>query len=83
MSEPHSDLLNGPEAARGRRCGEEDALWEAVQARLGAVRAGPVVDKVRAHRFSKRWRAQHLLTGLLECGLCGGPVDATLVQSLQ
>jgi hypothetical protein len=72
-----------PKQLAAAGAGREDALWEAVQARLGAVRAGPEVDKVRAHRFSKRWRAQHLLTGLLECGLCGGPVDATLVQSLQ
>jgi site-specific DNA recombinase len=54
----------------------DDALWEAVQARLGALRASPAVEKARAHRFWERRRAQHLLTGLVLCGVCGGRMAA-------
>jgi site-specific DNA recombinase len=54
----------------------DDALWNAVLARLGALRASPAVAKARAHRFWERRRAQHLLTGLVRCGVCGGPMAA-------
>jgi site-specific DNA recombinase len=54
----------------------DDALWDQVQARLGAVRASPAVEKARAHRFWERRGAQHLLTGLVQCGVCGGPMAA-------
>ena len=50
----------------------DDALWQAVKARQGAIRGSEGVTKARASRFWERRRAQHLLTGLAWCGCCGG-----------
>ena len=54
----------------------DDALWQQVQARLGSIRESPRVAKARAAEFWKHRRAQHLLTGLAHCGVCGGPLAA-------
>ncbi|MFL5335390.1 MAG: recombinase family protein [Geminicoccaceae bacterium] len=42
----------------------DDALWQAVKARQGAIRTSEGVSKARASRFWERRRVQHLLTGL-------------------
>jgi site-specific DNA recombinase len=54
----------------------EDALWQQAQARLGSIRQSPRVAKARAAEFWKHRRAQHLLTGLAHCGVCGSPLAA-------
>ncbi len=43
----------------------EDALWEAAQARKRAIAGAPL---------SQRRRPPHLLSGLVRCGDCGGPL---------
>ncbi len=50
----------------------DDALWSQVQQRLGSIRQSPGVAKARAHRFWERRRPKHLLTDLVQCGVCGG-----------
>jgi site-specific DNA recombinase len=47
-------------------------LWEAVQRRLADIRETPAVQKAREQKFWLNRRAKHLLTGLAECGVCGG-----------
>lgn len=54
----------------------EDELWERVQARLAGIRDSAGVQKVRESKFWLRRRAKHLLTGLVRCGSCGGPLAA-------
>jgi site-specific DNA recombinase len=54
----------------------DDALWQAAQARLGAIRESPRVAKARTAEFWIRRRPQHLLTGLAHCGVCGSPLAA-------
>jgi DNA invertase Pin-like site-specific DNA recombinase len=54
----------------------EDALWQAVAARLEETEHSPRVRKLRASRFWERRRPGHLLTGLVRCGCCGGRVTA-------
>ena len=53
----------------------DQAAWDLVQARLGAIRQSPAVTKARATEFWTRRRARHLLTGLVHCGCCGGPIS--------
>ncbi len=53
-----------------------DGLWQAVKHRLGEIRAqyATVIEatrSARAHRLNTIHR--HLLSGLLACGVCGGP----------
>ena len=48
-------------------------LWDHVQTRLGAIRESDRVAKARATKFWTRRRPQHLLTGKVICGSCGGP----------
>ena len=55
----------------------DDALWQQAQARLGSIRQSPRVAKARAAEFWKHRRAQHLLTGLAHCGVCGSPLAAS------
>jgi DNA invertase Pin-like site-specific DNA recombinase len=50
----------------------DDALWEQVQSRLGAIRNSERVVNARATKFWTRRRPQHLLTGKVICGTCGG-----------
>ncbi len=47
-------------------------LWDAVQARLGAVRAASGADNVDRPRYWENRRAGHLLTQKVFCGACGG-----------
>jgi hypothetical protein len=54
----------------------DQAVWEAVQARLDAIRASPRSQKQRKSEFWKHRRAKHLLTGLVACGECGGLMAA-------
>ena len=56
----------------------DDALWQAAKARQAeqAERYAAVIAGVRAanaNRLNATHRPRHLLSGLLECGLCGGP----------
>ena len=55
----------------------DDALWHAVKARQGelAEKHATVIAAVRqahANRLNGTHRPRHLLSGLLECGVCGG-----------
>src|SRR5215472_384331 len=54
----------------------DEALWQQTQARLGSIRESPRVAKARAAEFWRHRRAQHLLTGLAHCGVCGSPLAA-------
>ena len=51
----------------------DDALWDKVKARQEALDATPAVQGIKASRFWERRRPEHLLTGLVHCGCCGGP----------
>jgi len=51
-------------------------LWDRAQARLLAVRESPGVQKAIDHKFWLNRRPKHLLTGLVECGTCGGKLAA-------
>jgi site-specific DNA recombinase len=53
----------------------DSGLWQQTQARLGSIRQSPRVAKARATEFWLHRRARHLLTGLVCCGGCGGPVS--------
>lgn len=54
----------------------EEQLWNRVQARLEAIRAAPATQKIRASGFWLCRRPKHLLTGLVNCGSCGGSFAA-------
>ncbi len=54
----------------------DDALWERVQRRLGAIRTAAGADKADRKKFWEKRRAKNLLTGKLICGVCGGTVAA-------
>ena len=49
-----------------------EELWQAVKQRKSELEAAPTAQKIKASRFWERRRAQHLMTGLLTCGVCGG-----------
>ncbi len=56
----------------------DDALWRAVKEQQGEIteRYATVIKAVRsthANRLNGAHRPRHLLSGLLECGVCGGP----------
>ena len=56
----------------------DDALWKAVKDRQGEIaeKYGTVIEATqtaRANRLNGAHRPRHLLSGLLECGVCGGP----------
>jgi site-specific DNA recombinase len=51
----------------------DDDLWQRVQTRFGAIRNSDGVAKARATKFWTHRRPQHLLTGKMVCGVCGGP----------
>ena len=74
--------LNPPEAWIVKEVPElrivDDALWQAVKARQGEIteRYATVIEAVRsthANRPGGARRPRHPLSGLLECGVCGGP----------
>jgi hypothetical protein len=52
------------------------AAWDAVQARLDAIRGSPGSTKQRESEFWKQRRPKHLLTGLVHCGECAGLMAA-------
>jgi site-specific DNA recombinase len=54
----------------------DDGLWNKVKARQEALDATPAVQGIKASRFWERRRPDHLLTGLVFCGCCGGPMAA-------
>ncbi len=54
----------------------DDALWAKVKARQEALDATPAVQGIKASRFWERRRPDHLLTGLVFCDCCGGPMAA-------
>ena len=56
----------------------DDALWKAVKDRQGEIteQYATVIEAThtaRANRLNGAHRPRHLLSGLLECGVCGGP----------
>ena len=56
----------------------DDGLWQAVRERQGEIaeRYATVIEatrSARANRLNGVHRPRHLLSGLLECGVCGGP----------
>ena len=56
----------------------DDALWKAVKDRQGVLseKYATVIEATRAahaNRLNGTHRPRHLLSGLLECGVCGGP----------
>lgn len=52
----------------------DDALWQRVKTRQEAIDATPAVQGIKASRFWEKRRKVHLLTGLLFCDRCGGPM---------
>ena len=50
----------------------EDELWDRVQARLVAEAARPTQDAATPAALWEARRPQHLLTGKVLCGVCGG-----------
>jgi DNA invertase Pin-like site-specific DNA recombinase len=50
----------------------DDALWARAKARQGEIALEPRVLAIRATRFWEKRRQLHLLTGLMQCGACGG-----------
>jgi len=50
----------------------DDELWQRVQQRLGVVRAKHGADDPDRPKFWEKRRSQHLLTGKVFCGCCGG-----------
>ena len=56
----------------------DDDLWQAVKDRQGEIteQYATVIEATqtaRANRLNGAHRPRHLLSGLLECGVCGGP----------
>ena len=56
----------------------DDSLWKAVKDRQGELteKYATVVEAVRTantNRLNRTHRPRHMLSGLLECGTCGGP----------
>ena len=47
-----------------------------MKARQAEIEAKPTVQAMKASRFWEHRRAQHLLTGLVRCGACGGSFAA-------
>ncbi len=56
----------------------DDGLWQAVKERQGEIteKYATVIEATRSartNRLNGAHRPRHLLSGLLECGVCGGP----------
>ena len=56
----------------------DDALWQAAKDRQGQIaeKHATIIAATRAahaNRLNGTHRPRHLLSGLLECGICGGP----------
>lgn len=54
----------------------DDKLAAEVRARLDTIEQSSRVRKVRASRFWEKRRAQHLLSGLVRCGVCNATMAA-------
>ena len=50
----------------------DDTLWERAKARQAQIDATPKVRALKENRFWEHRRPMHLLTGLVQCGCCGG-----------
>jgi site-specific DNA recombinase len=50
----------------------EEELWDQVQRRLQAIRSASGADHPEGRRFWESRRAQHVVTGKVFCGCCGG-----------
>lgn len=50
----------------------DETLWAKVQDRLSGIRKSGPVAKARETKFWEERRPRHLLTGLVDCGVCGG-----------
>jgi site-specific DNA recombinase len=53
-----------------------DGLWASVQTRLGAIRAKSGANDPGRPRYWEQRRPQHLLTGKVFCGCCGGVLSS-------
>ncbi|WP_073130668.1 recombinase family protein [Palleronia salina] len=53
-----------------------DALWQDVKARQETIDATPAVQGIKKSRFWEKRRSNHLLTGKLVCGTCGGTITS-------
>ena len=51
-----------------------DDLWSQVKARQEEIDATPAVKAIKESRFWERRRPRHFLSGLLDCGSCGGGI---------
>ncbi len=60
----------------------EDAVWDRVQARLGDIREASGANAEGRPKFWDKRRSQHVLTGKLFCGTCGGAFSAVGKDSL-
>ncbi|MBU6496981.1 MAG: recombinase family protein [Rhodospirillales bacterium] len=54
----------------------DDALWQRAQTRLDAIRTASGADTRERPKFWQHRRSQHLLTGKVFCGCCGGAFAA-------
>jgi DNA invertase Pin-like site-specific DNA recombinase len=53
----------------------EQDLWDRVQKRLGDIREACGANSPDRPRYWEKRRAQHVLTGKVVCGRCGGPLS--------
>ena len=54
----------------------DQKVWDAVQHRLGNIRAEYGADRTERPRYWEQRRPQHVLTGKVVCGCCGGAFSA-------
>jgi site-specific DNA recombinase len=54
----------------------DQATWEQVQARLGAIREASGADRPDRRKFWEKRRPQHVLSGKVFCACCGGAMAA-------
>jgi DNA invertase Pin-like site-specific DNA recombinase len=54
----------------------DDALWESAKARQSAI-SSKLEDSPRSNRLNEAHRPRFLLSGLLQCGCCGGGYTIT------
>jgi hypothetical protein len=60
----------------------DQSIWEQAQDRLGGTRAKSGADRPNRPKFWENRRSQHLLTGKVFCGACGGAMSAVGLDSL-
>ena len=59
----------------------DEALWAAREGPYCRIRHSPGNRRAGEARFWEKRRAQHVLTGLVHCGCCGGPVASLTITS--